>query len=76
MFPKAKLRETLRSRGSKTRCFPQGLSLSVLLLLSYSKLDKNAKKSFVQRWLAHKFATVSRSMTCSCASQKFNMFFS
>ena len=33
MFPEAKPRETLRSRGNKTHCFPRGQSLSVLLYL-------------------------------------------
>ena len=31
--PEAKPRETLRSRGNKTHCFPRGQSLSVLLYL-------------------------------------------
>jgi len=37
MFPEAKPRGTLRSRGSKTYCFPQGQSLSVLLYLPTQK---------------------------------------
>ena len=37
VFPKAKLMETLRSRGIRTYCFPQGQSLSVLLHLPTQK---------------------------------------
>ena len=33
MFSEAKPRETLRSRGNKTHCFPRGQSFSVLLYL-------------------------------------------
>ena len=37
MFPEAKPRGTLRSRGNKTHCFPRGQSLSVLLYLPNQK---------------------------------------
>ena len=37
MFHEAKPRETLRSRGSKTHCFPWDQSLSVLLYLQLKK---------------------------------------
>ena len=40
MFPEAKLKETLKSRGTKTQCFPRGKSLS----RTWKK--KTAKKSF------------------------------
>ena len=40
MSPEAKPRETLRSSGNKTRCFPRDQSLSVLLYLTTQKLEK------------------------------------
>ena len=43
MFPEAKPRGTLRSRGNKTHCFPRGQSLSVLLYLSTQIAEKNCE---------------------------------
>ena len=59
LFPEAKPRETMRSRGNKTHCFLQGQSLSVLFP-STSQLktrkekrkEKSSKKSFALRLLA------------------------
>ena len=42
MFLKAELRETLRSRGNKTQCFPQGQSLK--LMFCYTSQLKSSKK--------------------------------
>ena len=58
MFPEA-ARETLRSRGNKTHCFPRDQSLSVIP--PNLKLEKTAKKSFALCRLPHKFAAISRS---------------
>ena len=64
MFPEAKPRKKLnQSRGNKTHCFLQELSLSVFVIPHNSKLEKTVKKSFSLHWLAHKFTAVSRSMT-------------
>ena len=43
MFPEAKPRETLRSRGNKTHCFPQGQSLSVIP--PNSKVEKKLRRN-------------------------------
>ena len=52
----ARPRETLKSRGNKTQCFPHGQTLSVLLYLPTQKENKNAKKSFAWRRLTDKLA--------------------
>ena len=49
MFPEAKLRETLGSRGRKAHCFPRHLSLSVLLYLPAKKIEKTVKKSLLDK---------------------------
>ena len=51
MFPEAKPRETLRSRGNKTHCFPRGQSSSVLLYLPTQNRTIR---------LAYRFAAVSK----------------
>ena len=60
--PKAKPRETLRSRGNNS-LFPAGPVIKCFVILSNSKLQKTAKKSFALRRLSHKVTAVSRSTT-------------
>ena len=50
MFPEAKPRGTLRSRGNKTHCFPRGQSLSVLF---DSKIEKARKKNYLLEAIAY-----------------------
>ena len=45
MFPKAKPRETLRSRGNKTHCFPSGPVIKCLLLYHNVLLLGNEKRT-------------------------------
>ena len=56
MSPEAKPRETLRSSGNKTRCFPRDQSLSVLLYLTTQKLEKKKlprNRLLYSRWLTN-----------------------
>ena len=72
MVPEATPRETLRSRGNKTHCFPRDQSSSVLCYpqLMIKTRIKTANKSLALRWLAHKFAAVSS--TC-CFSRELGV---
>jgi len=45
MFPEAKPRRTLRSRGNKNHCFPRDQSLSVLLYLPTQNWEKKVRKN-------------------------------
>ena len=61
--------------GKQNSLFPAEPVIKCFVILSSSKIEKNAMKSFAYRRLAHKFTAVLRSTAWSRASPKFKMLF-
>ena len=56
-------RENIEVEGIQNSLFPAGPVIKWLVILSNTKVEKTAKKSFTLRRLTHEFAAVSRSTT-------------